>query len=100
MSYQEWRSTTTVGIAVLAFLFAIGCGMRRLEGTVVGVNSQPIPNCAVTLEAGTNGGLRLSRTTNEIGKFSFGSVSTFGGCAIPLEKPCYESQEGPFPVGG
>jgi hypothetical protein len=100
MSYREWRSTTTIGIAVLAFLFVIGCGMRRLEGTVVGVNSQPIPNCAVTLEAGTNGGLRLSRTTNETGKFSFGSVSTFGGCAIRLEKPGYESQEVRCPVDG
>jgi len=100
MSYRERRSATAFGIAVLAFLLVIGCGMRRLEGTVVGTNSQPIPNCAVTLEAGTNGGLRLSRTTNETGKFSFGSVSTFGGCAIRLEKPGYESQEVPCPMDG
>jgi hypothetical protein len=85
---------------VLAFLLAIGCGMRRLEGTVVGTNGQPIPDCTVMLEVGTNGGLRLSRTTDETGKYSFGSVSTFGGCAIRLEKPGYESRQVPCPSNG
>lgn len=74
--------------------------MRRLEGTVVGTNSQPIADCAVTLEVGTNGGMRLIRTTDESGRFSFGSVSTFGGGAIRLEKPDYETREFPCPSDG
>jgi hypothetical protein len=97
---RQLRNRWSRGIAVLAFLLAIGCGMRRLEGTVVGTNSQPILDCAVTMEVGTNGGLRLSRTTDETGKFSFGSVSTVGGCSIRLEKPGYESREFPCPSDG
>jgi hypothetical protein len=100
MSHRQWRSTPAYGIAVLAFFLAIGCGIRRLEGTVVGANSQSIPGCTVTLVVGTNGGLRLTRTTDEAGKFSFGSVSTFGGCAIRFEKPGYESREVPCPSDG
>jgi hypothetical protein len=74
--------------------------MRPLEGTVVGTNGQPIPGFVVTLEVGTNGGLQKSRMTNEIGGFSFGSVSTFGGCAIRFEKTGYESRKVPCPSDG
>jgi hypothetical protein len=100
MLHRQWRSTPAGGIAVLACLLAIGCGMHRLEGTVVGINNKSVPDCIVTLEVGTNGGLRLTRTTDEAGKFSFGSVSTFGGCTIRLEKPGYESREVPCPSDG
>jgi hypothetical protein len=100
MSDGQLRSRWSGGIGVLAFLLASGCGMRRLEGTVVGTNSQPIPDCAVTMEVGTNGGLRISRTTDETSKFSFGSVSTVGGCSIRLKKPGYESRVFPCPSDG
>ena len=86
-------------LAVLAFL-ASGCGMRPLEGTVVGTNGEPITDFVVTLEVGTNGGLQKSRKTNESGRFSFGSVSTFGGCAIRFEKTGYESRKVSCPSDG
>ena len=65
-------------------ILTTGCGMRRLEGTVAGTDSKPLPDCAVTLKVGTNGGLQLTRTTDKAGAFSFGSISTVGGCAIGI----------------
>ncbi len=85
---------------MLAALLMSGCGMRTLEGTVVGANDNPISECAVTLEVGTNGGLQQARTTGDSGKFSFGNVATMGGCAIRFEKPAYESQKVECPSDG
>jgi hypothetical protein len=81
-------------------LLTAGCGMRRLEGTITGTDSKPLADCAVTLKVGTNGGLQLTRITDSVGAFSFGSVSTVGGCAIRVEKPGYESNEVPCPSDG
>lgn len=91
---------TDVVIVALMVLLTTGCGMHRLEGTVVGMDSQPLPDCAATLKVGTNGGLQSTRTTDKTGKFSFGSISTVGGCTILLEKPGYESREVPCPPDG
>jgi hypothetical protein len=95
-SYGLCQSST----AAAALLLAGGCGMRPLEGTIVGTNGRPIPDFAVTLEVGTNGGLQKSLKTSEVGSFSFGSVSTFGGCAIRLEKDGYETRKVPCPSDG
>ena len=82
-------------------LLAAGCGIRPLEGTVVArMDGKPLPDCAVTLKVGTNGGLQLTRTTDSAGAFSFGSISTVGGCAIRFEKPGYEISEVPCPSDG
>jgi hypothetical protein len=43
-------------------LLTAGCGMRRLEATTARTDSKPLPDCAVTLKVGTNGGLQLTRT--------------------------------------
>jgi hypothetical protein len=100
MSYRQRASCVVTRLAVVALLVASGCGMRPLEGTIVGTNGQPIPDFIVTLEVGTNGGLQKSRMTNAIGRFSFGSVSTIGGCAIRLEKVGYQSRKVPCPSDG
>jgi Carboxypeptidase regulatory-like domain len=100
MSYRQCRRSIATRLAVVVLLLAGGCGMRPLEGTIIGTNGQPIPGLIVTLEVGTNGGLQKSRVTNEIGGFSFGSISTFGGCTIRFEKAGYQSQNVPCPSDG
>jgi hypothetical protein len=64
------ESISLVSILILAFLLT-ACRMRALEGTVVGINGEPLSGSIVTLEVGTNGGLQQSRKTDDAGKFSF-----------------------------
>jgi hypothetical protein len=99
MTYRQSRFVTAPVFATSAFLVA-GCGMRHLEGTVAGADTQPLAGCAVMLLAGTNGGLQLTRTTDDSGKFSFGSVGTLGGCRIRIDKPGYDSLDVPCPPDG
>jgi hypothetical protein len=66
------ESISWVSILILAFLLT-ACRMRALEGTVVGINGEPLSGSIVTLEVGTNGGLQQSRKTDDAGKFSFGA---------------------------
>ena len=96
-----WRSLAQMRSRAPLILFTLtlaACGVRPVEGTVVGERDDVIPNCSVTLEVGTNGGLQQTRTTDDMGKFSFGSLATAGGCAIRFEKPGYESKKLPCPV--
>jgi hypothetical protein len=74
--------------------------MRQLEGTVVTNENKPIEGCSVTLEAGTNGGLRQTRSTDAAGQFAFGSVMTLGGCFINIEKPEYMKRRVECPTDG
>ncbi len=93
------RYSINVTLAVV-FVTTAACAMRPLTGTVVGSNGELLSACAVTLEVGTNGGLRQARTTNDAGNFSFGNVSTLGGCAIRFEKSGYETQNVECPSDG
>jgi hypothetical protein len=86
------ESISWVSILILAFLLT-ACRMRALEGTVVGINGEPLSGSIVTLEIGTNGGLQQSRKTDDAGKFSFGSIATIGGCAIRAEKAGYDTKK-------
>jgi hypothetical protein len=74
--------------------------MKPIEGAVAGENDDPIPNCSVTLEVGTNGGLQQTRISDAMGKFSFGRLATAGGCQIRFEQPGYESKTLPCPDDG
>jgi len=80
-------------VIVIVVTATAACGMRPVGGTVVGSNSEPLSACAVTLEVGTNGGLQQTRTTDDAGNFSFGSLSTLGGCVIRFEKSGYVSEK-------
>jgi len=91
---------TVRAVLVLTLLGLNGCGMRQLQGTVVTTNNQPIENCTVSLKVGTSGGLRQNRSTDADGKFSFGSVTTLGGCAVSVEKPGFVKREMECPPDG
>jgi hypothetical protein len=90
------RCSVMRGMWIL-LLVASACGMRTLSGSVVDDAGAAVSNCSVTLEAGKDFGLRLLRTTDATGRFSFGSIAVAGTCSISFEKAGYVSQRVPCP---
>jgi hypothetical protein len=78
--------------ALLLISLNIACSMHTVEGIVVDEQGATIPSCMVVLEVGTNGGMQQARHTDEAGKFYFGQLATFGGCALRFEKEGFETR--------
>jgi hypothetical protein len=93
--------------SVWLFLTLAGPGcvgeVRYINGDVVDDAGRPVAGCDITIEVKGSSGeperaLRVSRTSDSEGKFSFGSISTVSqSCVIRAEKAGFASWTLPCP---